>query len=317
MKWKLLAVAVVVTLVAVGLGGYAWVFGSYHPPNEAFEEITAPDPLIVDMIQQVDEGEIYGTVFALQNFTSRHYWYPGNQQAAAYIHDRLSSIPGLDVEYQGEVRNVIATLPGRDAGSDEIYLVGAHYDSTSEPNKDDAPGATDNGGGVAIVLELARIMSQYEFDHTIRFALWNTEEGGGFGGEYPSGSGTYANDALIHRQNIKLYVNFDSSCYDPDDRMVLDVMTNERSRWASDMMTDHNRLYSIGFNLTYNVHTCGSDHQTFWGRGYAAVMTHSETHGPSHSPQDTIDKISPIYAKKNGQLGMSVLARLAGAGLRR
>ncbi len=59
------------------------------------------------------------------------------------------------------------------------------------------------------------------------------------------------------------------------------------------------------------MHACGSDHENFWSRGYAAVMTHEEEHGAAHSPYDTVDKISPLYAKKNGQLGMSVLARLA------
>jgi hypothetical protein len=189
-------------------------------------------------------------------------------------------------------------------------MVGAHYDSTSEPDEGDAPGATDNGGGVAIVLEIARVMSQYSFNNTIKFSLWNAEEGN----EDRSGSGTYVDQAVDDHQNIMLYLNFDSACYDPEGRLVLDIMFNERSQWASELMTKHNDLYSIGFNLTNNVHRCGSDHMTFWGRGYAAVMTHAETHGPSHSPDDTIDKVSTLYAKKNGQLGMSVLARLAEAG---
>ena len=41
-------------------------------------------------------------------------------------------------------------------------------------------------------------------------------------------------------------------------------------------------------------------------------MTHSETHGPQHTPSDTIDKVSTAYALKNGQLGMAVLAQTAG-----
>jgi Zn-dependent M28 family amino/carboxypeptidase len=51
----------------------------------------------------------------------------------------------------------------------------AHYDSvSSDPAR--APGATDNTCGVAIVVELARVMSQHQFNHTIAFALWNSEE---------------------------------------------------------------------------------------------------------------------------------------------
>jgi hypothetical protein len=79
-------------------------------------------------------------------------------------------------------------------------------------------------------------------------------------------------------------------------------------------MTQDNSIYGIGFNLTYNVHiTHVSDHRTFWNHGYTAVMTHAESHGPAyHSKYDTIDKVSTLYAKKNGQLGMSVLAEISG-----
>ena len=62
-----------------------------------------------------------------------------------------------------------------DLTSSATYVVGAHYDSTSD-NESFAPGASDNGAGVAVVLEFARIMSQYRFSHALKFALWNAEE---------------------------------------------------------------------------------------------------------------------------------------------
>jgi len=267
--------------------------------------------LIARMISKINEAEIYNNVYRLQNFTTRYYGYSGNIEASTWLYNKLSNISGLNVEYQGgEYRNVIATLPGLDPTSTTIYMVGAHYDSTSS-DRSYAPGATDNGGGVAIVLEFARIMSQYRFRHTLKFAFWNTEEGGL--GNPSSGSNIYVDYALANNLNISLYINFDSSCYDPDNHFVLDIMYNNQSQWVSDMMTQYNSLYKINFTLTYNVHTCGSDHWPFWSHGYTAVMTHEESHGPAHSPNDTIDKVSTMYAKKNGQLGMSVLANLAQA----
>jgi hypothetical protein len=264
------------------------------------------DPVIAEMLQQVDENNIHGTIGDLQNLTTRYYGTSGNMEASKYLYDRLSSISGLSVEYQGRLRNVVATLPGSDAAA--VYMVGAHYDSESD-DLNYAPGATDNGGGVAIVLELARVMSQYTFVHTIKFALWNAEEGGADIG----GSQEYVRHAVAEHENIALYMNFDSSCYDPDDRLVLDIMHNDRSKWVSDMMAQNNRLYGIGFNLTYQVFNAhGSDHRSFWGAGYPAVMTHSERHGPAQTVNDTADKVSMPYAKKNGQLCMSVIASLAG-----
>lgn len=267
------------------------------------ETYAGADP-IVGMIAKINEVEIYNTVHSLQNLDTRVYGYPGNRLAAEYIYNRLDAIAGLVVEYQGSYQNVIATLPGTDPTSGQIYVVGAHYDSTSS-DPTNAPGATDNGGGVAIVLEFARIMSQYRFDHTLKFAFWNAEENGMLG------SGDFAKYAYDNNLNISLYVNFDSACYDPNNMFILDIMCNSGSLWVSDMMTEHNTLYSIGFTLTYNVHTCNSDYKSFWQYGFTAVMTHEQSHGPAHTPNDTIDKVSISYAKKNGQLGISIVAGLA------
>jgi hypothetical protein len=265
------------------------------------------EQLIAEIISQVSEEEIYQSVYDLQNFKTRAYGYPGNTAASTYIYNRFDSIPELNVEYQGgDLRNVIATLPGLNTSSNEIYMVGAHYDSTSsDPNN--APGALDDASGVAIVLEFARIMSQYNFNHTLKFACWNREENGLIG------SRNFTAYASNNSFNISLYVNLDSPAYDPDSRFILDIMYNNQSTWAANMLTEHNSLYGIDFTLTYNVHNCGSDHQSFWSYGYTAVMTHEETHGPAHTPNDTVDKVSTLYAKKNGQLCMSVLARVAEA----
>ncbi len=72
--------------------------------------------------------------------------------------------------------NVIAEIPGTDpALRDQIVLVGAHLDSWHTGN-----GATDNGDGVAAVMEAMRILSAAGVQprRTIRVALWSGEEQG-------------------------------------------------------------------------------------------------------------------------------------------
>jgi hypothetical protein len=73
----------------------------------------------------------------------------------------------------GHARNVIAEIPGTDG--DEVVLAGGHLDSW-----DLAQGATDNGLGSAIVLEMARALGKLEKKprRTMRFALWAAEEVG-------------------------------------------------------------------------------------------------------------------------------------------
>ncbi len=74
-------------------------------------------------------------------------------------------------------QNVIAEIPGRGARP-EIVIAGAHLDSWFMGD-----GAVDNGAGVAVVMEAARILSALNVKpkRTIRFALWDGEEQGLFG----------------------------------------------------------------------------------------------------------------------------------------
>jgi hypothetical protein len=84
---------------------------------------------------------------------------------------------------------------------DEMYIVGAHMDGIGW-----GEAANDNASGTALVMELARILSgpDVRTARSIRFALWNSEEGGlngarayveqraGLQGrESPAGSGQY------------------------------------------------------------------------------------------------------------------------------
>ena len=82
------------------------------------------------MVRAVTEKEMRKTVRDLVAFKSRTVGQPGNVQAASYLHDRLQRIPGLQVApLVGPWKNVIATLPGTDAASGSLHIVGAHYDS--------------------------------------------------------------------------------------------------------------------------------------------------------------------------------------------
>jgi Peptidase family M28/Viral BACON domain len=292
-----------VRIVAVSTLGVILCALAYESPQGSVKAVSIPD-----LLSQVSESEILHTATDLQNFGTRQVGTQGNIDAATYIRDRLAAIPGLSVAYQGgSQRNVVATLAGTDSTTTKVCIVGAHYDSWSS-TAGAAPGATDDACGVGIVLELARIMSQYRFKETLKFAAWNGEELGELG------STAYAKEAVLNQEDIHLYFNYDSSCYDPDGSLFLDIVYNNLSSGVANRLTELNSLYRIGFlGFLDNYHvSCGSDHRPFWDRGYCAVFTHSETHGPSHTANDTADKISTPYAKKNGQLGLAILAELAG-----
>jgi hypothetical protein len=75
--------------------------------------------------------------------------------------------------------NIIAEITGSDSKlKDEVVMIGAHFDSWHS-----ASGATDNGAGSAVMMEVMRIIkaSGLKPKRTIRIALWGGEEQGYLG----------------------------------------------------------------------------------------------------------------------------------------
>lgn len=95
---------------------------------------------------------------------------------------RFIAEPQPRIPVPTEIVNIVATLPGRLTGDNErVYVISGHYDSRVSDIMDAtsfAPGANDDATGVAVVLELARIMSKYEFDATLVFMAVAGEEQG-------------------------------------------------------------------------------------------------------------------------------------------
>ena len=70
--------------------------------------------------------------------------------------------------------NLIGEIPGTNK-KDEIVMIGAHFDSWHT-----GTGATDNGAGSAVMMEVMRILKtlNLKMDRTVRIALWSGEEQG-------------------------------------------------------------------------------------------------------------------------------------------
>jgi len=79
---------------------------------------------------------------------------------------------------EGDCYNVIANIPGAGPHKDEIVMVGGHLDSWQG-----GTGATDNGVGSAVMLEVIRVLRalNLKLDRTVRIGLWGGEEEGLFG----------------------------------------------------------------------------------------------------------------------------------------
>ena len=102
-------------------------------------------------------------------------------------------------------KNICAVLPGADTSDKSVVIVEAHIDSRCEVVCDTAclaQGMEDNGSGTALVLELARVMSQLTLNRTIVFMLTIGEEQG------LDGAGAMA--TYVQQKSIKLKAVFNN-----------------------------------------------------------------------------------------------------------
>ncbi|WP_371598887.1 M20/M25/M40 family metallo-hydrolase [Streptomyces sp. NBC_00564] len=102
-------------------------------------------------------------------------------EAQSYIQEPASRIPTAT-----RITNVVATLRGS-VTPERVYVVSGHYDSRVTDVMDavsDAPGADDDASGVAVALELARVMARRRPAATIVFAAVAGEEQGLYGSAY-------------------------------------------------------------------------------------------------------------------------------------
>ena len=158
------------------------------------------------------------TVIASDAFQGRNNLTPGSVHAQNYLIYRLKSMAvGLDATKTGDDAfkqswaggtNILAKIPGTDL-ADEYVIMGAHYDHlgscrTAVPADVICNGATDNGAGVAALLEIAaKIKAAGAPRRTVIFAAWDREE------DDLGGSKWYVDHPLVPLAKTVGYVNLD------------------------------------------------------------------------------------------------------------
>ncbi|MCG9128111.1 M28 family peptidase [Candidatus Poribacteria bacterium] len=220
----------------------------------------------------------------------------------------------------GGIKNIIAVLPPKTTSlSKKVLIVCAYYDSQAirepdwNPLASTAPGANKNGTGMAALLEIANILSQYEYDHEIRFIALGGEELGFLGSrnyvrEIVLGDSTQNEIGLVRRnptsEDIVAVFNLDMIGFNWKSDLV-EVISNRESVWLSRSLEIANRWYDIGLKIrrTVDEFVDISSHKTFWDSGYAAVTLiesstpwrDSQNYNANpfyHTFQDTIDKVN-------------------------
>jgi hypothetical protein len=291
--------------------------------------------LLSHLTSEVSKDSLRQTLTHLSTYPTRNTNTPELEKAAEWVASEFKKIPGLRVELMRydvkkgrrvvadkSVVQVVATLPGE---SDKKVIVGGHLDTinlTGDPLTAIAPGINDDGSGVALTLECARILSQKRWRNTLVFVAFSGEEQGLFG------SGALAERAQKESWKIEAMLNNDTVGASQGPSKLKD---KKRVRLYSEESTDHNsrelarfiewetRNKVKGFSpwLVFRKDRFqrGGDHTPFNIKGFNAVrfveaieyLTHQ------HTDKDTLEGIDFDYLANVVRLNLISLSSFASA----
>ena len=249
------------------------------------------------------------------------------------------------------LKNVIAKLKGTDKNDDRIFIVSGHLDSRNLNIMDStglAPGADDDASGVALVMELARVMSKYKFPSTILFVAFSGEEQGLYGSKHLAEkakkekwniAGVFNNDMVgsNNTSGTNLYTNVKVRIFSEG---VPALETKEMKRMRKYLSTENDGksrqlaryIKEIGENYVDQINVTliyrkdrflrGGDHTPFNNAGFTAVRFCEMHENYYHQHQNVLEKngieygdlpkfIDYNYAKKIAQVNVAALANLA------
>lgn len=250
-----------------------------------------------------------------------------------------------------DMGNPMAWLKGTNPNDNRIFIISGHLDSraTDVMNRTiDAPGANDDGSGVAAVMECARVMSKYSFPATIVFVAFSGEEQGLLGAEHLADTARKAN------WNIEAVLNND--IMGSNNSNETNIIDNTRVRVFSEGLpsfeldkkaaairnmgqeNDGNArqlaryVKEIGERYVANLEVVmvyrndrflrGGDHTSFVQKGFTAVRITEMNENFEHQHQDVrkekgvqygdlTEFMDFEYLRKNTALNLACLANLA------
>lgn len=244
---------------------------------------------MVDAVSQSSLEAIVNDLVSAGGYGTRRSNTAGGHWAAQYIYDTFVSYGITDVsfhDFDTNADNVVAVIPGA-VFPENIFVLGGHYDSLAFFSSYE-PGADDNASGAAAVLETARIMSGYEFENTVVFIAFASEEFGLFG------SNAYAREASQRGDNIIGMLNVDMIGYmAPGDTADVEIIAGSGSSGLRELAFWAAEEYVPGFPAIEGTATLflTSDHASFTSYGYPAIWFFEDNYQYSpyiHTANDTV-----------------------------
>jgi hypothetical protein len=302
---------------------------------------------IQDVVDRVEANRLQDDIGVIEGIRHRKTGRDHLRNIREFIGNRFKTL-GLNVnirnfDYEGyDAANIVAYRLGVEARGG-IFALGAHFDTV-----ENTPGAEDNGSGVVIMLEVARILSAYTFENSLAFIGFDLEEEGGIG------SREFVRNQIPEGMDISGFINLDQVGYfsfEPESQILPEgidqmfpvlydsISTNDfTGDFVWNIGNENSNELVSGFESSvlnfvpglkvFNVIAMGnaegvrdlrrSDHANFWDAGYRAIQLSAGSGGFRnpyyHGPGDTRHIVN--YPKM-ADITRAVAATIAGfAGIR-
>ncbi len=298
-RWRLQTSEYVLVLLFVGCIGYAGTLGygalrPYLQGSPTFEGAKAMDYAA----EQLSFGPRITGSLASRKF---RVWLSEHLRLTGW---QVFSHPftiGTDDPIQGT--NILAFK-----GSGPEILLGAHYDSRlwadEDPNPNyrerAVPGANDGASGVAVLMELARVLDVAATQHTVCLAFFDAEDNGRIPGwHWIMGSSAFVQDREQHTR-----------CGQPQAVVIVDMVGDRNQELYIEQTGDPvlaQTIWEQADNLGYSDwfrnepgYWIIDDHTPFLDVGIPAITVIDFDYPDWHTVSDTLDKIS---AESLGRVG--------------
>ncbi|RPD75399.1 Zn-dependent exopeptidase [Lentinus tigrinus ALCF2SS1-7] len=314
----------------------------------------APTGELRAMLAQIDPKRVNATITKLVSFGTRHTlssqtdpvrgigaardWLAAEMRSIAAGAARGTNItisipsyiqqPASRIPTPTNISDVVATIHGA-SDANRMYVITGHYDSrvTDIMNfTDDAPGADDDASGVAVVLELLRIMSQRPPPAaTIVLGAVAGEEQGLYGSDhlaqvlFDAGAdvqGMFTNDIVGSSKgddgttdpfSIRLFGQGVPTSGDASQISTLESIGGENDSPARELVrfvheVATNDATGMKVRVIYRLDRFlrGGDHEPFLERGFPAARFTEPHENFAHQHQDV--RVDPVTGQQFGDL---------------
>jgi len=262
--------------------------------------------------ERFDADRAYTHMLNQMAFGPRTPGSEAHNAAINYIKDELA-IQGWEVEIQlaeslgHPIKNIIA----RRGDGEEWVILGAHYDSRlladNDPNAEyraqPVPGANDGASGVAVLLELARVIPQ-DIDKKIWLVFFDLEDQGRIDGwDWILGSQAFA----------------ESLEGEPDSVIIIDMIGDAdlniyREKNSYPQLVDEiwQTAASLGhaeYFIDKEKYSMLDDHTPFLSKGLKSIDIIDFDYPYWHTLEDTADKVSPLSLGVVGEVLLTWLSQ--------